>query len=82
MKFLFPQAERDKTKGKDWYNLPATEVTEEIKNDLEVLRMRSALNPKHVYKKNDMKVIPKYFQVCNMLIPCLFIILVLFIFYY
>ncbi|KAL0276241.1 UNVERIFIED_CONTAM: hypothetical protein PYX00_003849 [Menopon gallinae] len=57
------KAERDKTKGKDWYNLPATEVTEEIKNDLEVLKMRSALDPKHVYKKNDMKVIPKYFQI-------------------
>lgn len=25
--------------------------------------MRSALDPKHFYKKNDMKVLPKYFQI-------------------
>ncbi|CAH1175868.1 unnamed protein product [Phaedon cochleariae] len=55
--------EREKTKGKKWYGLPATEMTEEIKNDLEVLQMRSVLDPKHFYKKNDLKVLPKYFQV-------------------
>lgn len=38
-------------------------MTEEIKNDLEVLQMRSVLDPKHFYKKNDLKVLPKYFQV-------------------
>ncbi|KAG8231628.1 hypothetical protein J437_LFUL011469 [Ladona fulva] len=55
--------ERAKSKGKDWYNLPATEMTEEMKNDLEVLQMRSVLDPKQFYKKNDLKVLPKYFQV-------------------
>lgn len=55
--------ERSKTKGPEWFNLPAPEITEELKNDLSVLKMRSALNPKHFYKKNDMKVLPKYFQV-------------------
>ncbi|XP_046404032.1 deoxynucleotidyltransferase terminal-interacting protein 2 [Ischnura elegans] len=55
--------ERAKTKGKDWFNLPAPDVTEEMKHDLEVLRMRSVLDPKHFYKKNDLKVLPKYFQV-------------------
>lgn len=55
--------EREKTKGKKWFNLPATEVTEELKNDLQVLQMRSVLDPKHFYKKNDLKVTPKYFQV-------------------
>lgn len=44
--------------------MPATEMTDEIKNDLEVLRMRSVLDPKHFYKKNDMNALPKYFQVC------------------
>lgn len=29
--------------------------------------MRSVLNPKHFYKKNDMKVLPKYFQVGTVL---------------
>jgi hypothetical protein len=43
--------------------MPATEVTDELKSDLEVLQMRSVLDPKHFYKKNDLKVLPKYFQV-------------------
>lgn len=51
------------TKGKDWYNIPATEVTEEIKNDLDVLRMRRVLDSKHVYKHNDMEILPKFFQI-------------------
>lgn len=55
--------EASKTKGKDWFNLPATELTEEVKQDLEILQMRSVLDPKHFYKKNDLKVLPKYFQV-------------------
>ncbi|KAI4486404.1 hypothetical protein M0804_005774 [Polistes exclamans] len=55
--------ERNKTKGKEWYNLPATELTDEIKHDLEVIQMRSVLDPKHFYKKNDLKVLPKYFQI-------------------
>lgn len=38
-------------------------MTDEIKNDLAVLQMRSVLDPKHFYKKNDLKVPPKYFQV-------------------
>ena len=49
--------------GDQWFNLPATEVTEEIKNDLEVLQMRGALDPKRFYKKNSNKELPKYFQV-------------------
>lgn len=60
--YLF-QREHEKTKGKKWYGLPATELTEEVKHDLEVLQMRSVLDPKHFYKKNDLKVLPKYFQV-------------------
>lgn len=56
-------AEREKNKGKDWFNLPATELTDEIKHDLEIIQMRSVLDPKHFYKKNDLKVLPKYFQI-------------------
>ena len=55
--------ERAKTKGKDWYNLPAPELTPEVRHDLQVIRMRSVLDPKHFYKKNDLKTIPKYFQI-------------------
>ena len=57
------QAEREKTKGKDWFNLPATELTEEKKNDLMVLQYRRALDPKRFYKAPDIRAIPKYFQV-------------------
>ena len=42
--------------------MPATEVTEEIKNDLETLQMRGALDPKRFYKKNANKELPKYFH--------------------
>jgi hypothetical protein len=55
--------EREKTKGDAWYGLPAPEMTDEIKRDLEVLQMRGALDPKRFYKKNDTKELPKYFQV-------------------
>lgn len=48
---------------KNWYGLPSTEMTEEIKNELEVLKMRSVLDPKRFYKKNDLSVLPKYFQI-------------------
>lgn len=59
--------EREKSAGRNWFNMKAPEITEEMRNDLEVLKMRSALDPKHFYKKNDFKNLPKYFQV-NLLI--------------
>uniref|UniRef100_A0A0K8TRM2 Putative fcf2 pre-rrna processing n=1 Tax=Tabanus bromius TaxID=304241 RepID=A0A0K8TRM2_TABBR len=62
-KLKLMREQRDKTRGKDWFNMPATELTEDVENDLKILQMRSALNPKHFYKKNDLKVLPKYFQV-------------------
>jgi len=55
--------EAEKTKGSKWYNLPATEMTDEKLRDLEIIQMRAILNPKKFYKKNDLKVLPKYFQV-------------------
>ncbi|KAK6195908.1 hypothetical protein SNE40_001237 [Patella caerulea] len=53
---------REMTKGKKWFDLPATELTEEKKNSLMVLQMRKALDPKRFYKSNDLKELPKYFQ--------------------
>lgn len=61
--FSFPQKERAKTKGGNWFNLGAPELTEETKNELELIRMRSALDPKRFYKRSEMKTLPKYFQV-------------------
>lgn len=42
-------------------------MTEEVKRDLEILQMRSVLDPKRFYKKNDLKVLPKYFQIGKVL---------------
>ena len=55
--------EREKTKGAAWFGMGAPEMTEETKRDLEVLQMRNVADPKRFYKKNDLKVLPKYFQV-------------------
>ncbi|KAM5142471.1 deoxynucleotidyltransferase terminal-interacting protein 2 [Mantella aurantiaca] len=55
--------EREKTSGQGWFNMKAPEMTEELKNDLKALKMRSAMDPKHFYKKNDREGFPKYFQV-------------------
>jgi len=55
--------EREKTKGRDWFNLPAPEMTEQLKNDLTVLQMRKVLDPKRFYKGPDIRgALPKYFQ--------------------
>lgn len=55
--------ERTKTKGEMWFHMPRQKLTENVKKDLEILRMRGALDTKHFYKKNDREVLPKYFQV-------------------
>ena len=54
------------TKGKGWYNMPATELTEDKKNELMVIQMRGALDPKRFYKGPDIRgALPKYFQVMS-----------------
>jgi len=50
------------TAGNGWYNLPKTEMTDEVKRDIQVIKMRSVLDPKRFYKRGD-KRISKYFQV-------------------
>lgn len=59
--------EEESKQCKKWYGLPATEVTDEVRNDLEILKMRSVLDPKRFYKKNDLNVLPKYFQIGKVL---------------
>ena len=39
------------------------ELTEETKNDLVVLKMRSGLHCDRFYKANDSNTLPKFFQV-------------------
>lgn len=49
--------------GAGWFNMRTPQITPEIRRDLEVLQMRSVLDPKHFYKKNSMKGLPKHFHV-------------------
>ncbi|KAJ5358547.1 uncharacterized protein N7496_010960 [Penicillium cataractarum] len=58
-------AKKDKaTAGPDWFNLPKTELTPELKRDLQLIRMRSVLDSKRHYKKENGKAkIPEFSQV-------------------
>ncbi|MCJ1375534.1 hypothetical protein MMC20_006771 [Loxospora ochrophaea] len=56
------------TAGSDWFYIPRTDLTSELKRDLQLLRMRSVLDPKRHYKKDDRKgQIPTYSQVGTIL---------------
>jgi len=57
------KAEKEKTAGASWFNMAQPELTDEKKQDLEVLKMRKVLDGKTFYKKNDLESLPKYFQV-------------------
>ncbi|KAI9183175.1 dTDP-fucopyranose mutase [Blastocladiella emersonii ATCC 22665] len=53
------------TAGDKWFNLPATELTPELRNDLLVIKNRDVLESKRHYKK-DAKMnatMPKFFHV-------------------
>lgn len=55
--------EKDKiTAGSDWFDLPKTELTAEFRRDLQLLRMRSVLDPKRHYKKENGKAEPPEFS--------------------
>ncbi|KAI9284549.1 Fcf2 pre-rRNA processing-domain-containing protein [Umbelopsis sp. AD052] len=56
------QKEKEATAGKGWFDMPKTEITPEIKRDLQVIRLRNVLDRKRHYKKSDSKD-PTYFQV-------------------
>ncbi|EEF43185.1 rRNA-processing protein fcf2 [Ricinus communis] len=53
------------TLGKNWFDMPAPTMTPELKKDLQLLKLRSVLDPKRHYKKSELKskALPKYFQV-------------------
>ncbi|PKX95761.1 Fcf2 domain-containing protein [Aspergillus novofumigatus IBT 16806] len=51
------------TAGADWFHLPKTELTTQLKRDIQLIRMRSVLDPKRHYKKEGGKAQPpKYSQ--------------------
>ncbi|XP_045904859.1 deoxynucleotidyltransferase terminal-interacting protein 2 isoform X1 [Micropterus dolomieu] len=57
------RAEKEKSTGDGWFNMKAPEISQELKGDLKVLKMRGSMDPKRFYKKNDRDGFPKYFQV-------------------
>ena len=57
------QTEREKTTGAQWFDMPAPQLTAELKNDLKLLRLRNALDPSRHYKSTGSKNMPRYFQV-------------------
>lgn len=58
-------AEENKaTAGSSWFNLPRTDLTSELKRDLQLLKMRGILDPKRFYKKENGKSnVPEFSQV-------------------
>ncbi|KAI5667258.1 hypothetical protein M9H77_17111 [Catharanthus roseus] len=59
------------TAGKYWFDMPALTITPELKKDLQILKLRSVIDPKRHYKKGDskLKTLPKYFQVGTVIEP-------------
>ncbi|TPX59523.1 hypothetical protein PhCBS80983_g02393 [Powellomyces hirtus] len=57
------KAMETETSGPKWFDMPAPELTEELKRDLHILKSRPVIDPKRHYKKNTMSAPPKYFQV-------------------
>ncbi|KAK6930364.1 Fcf2 pre-rRNA processing, C-terminal [Dillenia turbinata] len=52
------------TAGTNWFDIPAPNITPQLKKDLQLLKLRSAIDPNRHYKKADSKskTLPKYFQ--------------------
>lgn len=48
--------------GANWFDMPKTDLTTEMKRDWQILRMRNILDPKH-QRKNLQSEPPKYSQV-------------------
>ncbi|XP_039025459.1 rRNA-processing protein fcf2-like [Hibiscus syriacus] len=52
------------TAGSAWFDMPAPTLTPELKKDLQLLKLRGAIDPKRHYKRDSKsKALPKYFQV-------------------
>ena len=46
----------EETAGPGWYNLPKAEMTDAVKRDLQVIKMRNVLDPKRFYKRGDRQI--------------------------
>jgi hypothetical protein len=57
------RADAPATAGKGWFDMVAPEMTEELKQDLQVLRSRRHLDPRRFYKGREETKLGKYFAV-------------------
>ncbi|KAI1457168.1 Fcf2-domain-containing protein [Annulohypoxylon moriforme] len=66
-----PEARRSKQEmavktdaGSSWFNLPRTDLTPELKKDLQLLRMRDVLDTKRFYRKDSLRsLVPEFSSV-------------------
>jgi hypothetical protein len=64
------RASKTDSAGSKWFNMQAHELTKENERDLQLIKMRSVLDPKRFYKAYDHKgkrALPKVFQVGTMI---------------
>ncbi|KAI4702830.1 hypothetical protein J4E89_010167 [Alternaria sp. Ai002NY15] len=58
------QEEKKATAGAQWFNMPKTNLTPELRRDLQLLKMRNVLDPHRHYKKDNKKGdVPAFSQV-------------------
>jgi len=56
--------EKKATSGPGWFDMPRTDLTPELKRDLQLIKMRSVLDPHRQYKKDNGKMqAPEFSQV-------------------
>ncbi|KAL8928027.1 MAG: hypothetical protein Q9208_002102 [Pyrenodesmia sp. 3 TL-2023] len=59
---------QEQSSGPEWFHMPRTKLTPDLKRDLQLLKMRSTLDPKRHYKKDNQKpLIPEYSQIGTIL---------------
>eukprot|EP00850_Spirogloea_muscicola_P007291 SM000036S13335 [mRNA] locus=s36:606795:609350:- [translate_table: standard] len=51
------------TAGPKWFDLPATTITPDMKQELRLLKLRTVLDPKRHYRAPDTTKFPKHFQI-------------------
>jgi hypothetical protein len=55
--------------------MKAPEMTPELQNELDILKMRGVVDPTRFYKRADLTAPPKYFQVMSLLASYLLFVL-------
>ena len=53
------KSKKPQTAGPQWFDMPAVELTDDLKRDLKLLQMRNVLDPKRFYKKDKSLFDPK-----------------------